>query len=53
MEAEMQKDSKLRLVRIGSAKTSTRADSETGFMEQIQIFLWDGQPNAARRAPAG
>ncbi|WP_438850967.1 hypothetical protein [Brevundimonas nasdae] len=44
----MQTTTKLRLVRIGSAKRATRADSETGFMEQIQIFLWDGQPSAAR-----
>lgn len=44
----MQTKTKLRLVRVGSAERDTRADSETGFMEQIQIFLWDGQPSAAR-----
>ena len=29
-----------RLVRLGAAAAQTRADSETGMMEQIPEFLW-------------
>lgn len=30
-----------RLVRLGGAAAQTRADSETGMMEQIPEFLWE------------
>lgn len=47
-EVVMQKTPAMRLVRVGSARRETRADSETGFMEQIQIYLWEGQLSIRR-----
>lgn len=41
MEAGLTISKQKRLVRLGAAAAQTRADSETGMMEQIPEFLWE------------
>jgi len=42
MEAGMTISKQKRLVRLGAASVQTRADRETGMLEQIPEYLWDG-----------